>query len=111
MGFKDSELLAVFDDYTSSTHTSSKFEVDYSNTIEHKGTSVNIDNLTLDEKVNLIYELPYEKIQKYVNLECIKSQQHVSTPNMKLHYPEPFIASASMIHTDIAFVHILHYNY
>lgn len=32
-------------------------------------------------------------------------------PDCKLYYPEPFIASASFLHEEIWFIHILHYNY
>lgn len=34
-----------------------------------------------------------------------------STPDTKLFYPEPFIASPSFTHEEIWFIHILHYNY
>lgn len=45
------------------------------------------------------------------NLENITSIYHYSIPNVKLAYPEPFIASPSFMHTDIWFVHILVYQY
>jgi hypothetical protein len=35
----------------------------------------------------------------------------LSTPDTKLHYPEPFIASPSFVHEDLWFIHILHYNH
>jgi hypothetical protein len=35
------------------------------------------------------------------NLENIKTIYHYSIPNTKLAYPEPFIASASMMHSDL----------
>lgn len=34
-----------------------------------------------------------------------------STPNVKLYYPEPFIATPSFVHDDIWFVHIVIYQY
>ena len=34
-----------------------------------------------------------------------------STPDTKLHYPEPFIASPSFVHEEIWFIHILHYQH
>ncbi len=34
-----------------------------------------------------------------------------SIPNSRLHYPEPFIASASFMHSDLWFAHILLYQY
>lgn len=45
------------------------------------------------------------------NLENIASIYHYSVPNTKLAYPEPFIASASFMHSDLWFVHILVYQY
>lgn len=47
----------------------------------------------------------------YDNLENITSVYHYSVPNVKLAYPEPFIASPSFMHTDLWFVHILVYQY
>lgn len=35
----------------------------------------------------------------------------LSTPDTKLHYPEPFIASPSFVHEDLWFIHILHYQH
>lgn len=35
----------------------------------------------------------------------------LSTPDTKLRYPEPFIASPSFVHEDLWFIHILHYNH
>jgi heme/copper-type cytochrome/quinol oxidase subunit 2 len=45
------------------------------------------------------------------NFENITSIYHYSIPNVKLFYPEPFIASASLMHSDLWFVHILIYQY
>lgn len=35
----------------------------------------------------------------------------LSTPDVKLYYPEPFIASPSFIHEDLWFIHVLHYQH
>ena len=35
----------------------------------------------------------------------------LSTPDVKLYYPEPFIASPSFVHEDLWFIHILHYQH
>jgi transketolase N-terminal domain/subunit len=40
-----------------------------------------------------------------------EKQLQFTTPDVKLYYPEPFIASPSFNHEDIWFIHILHYNY
>jgi len=49
-----------------------------------------------------------EDMNLYNNLTSI---YHYSIPNVKLSYPEPFIASPSFMHTDLWFVHILIYQY
>lgn len=36
---------------------------------------------------------------------------HTSTPNVKLYYPEPFIATPTAVHDDIWFLHIVIYQY
>jgi hypothetical protein len=61
--------------------------------------------------LNLVHTLPTDQLNDYTNLEAVKSQYHSSVPLRKLQYPEPFIASASFIHTDIGFIHVLQYNY
>ena len=37
--------------------------------------------------------------------------EEVSTPFVKLYYPEPFIASPYFVHEDVWFIHILHYQH
>ena len=39
------------------------------------------------------------------------SAENLSIPDVKLYYPEPFIASPSFVHDDIWFMHILHFQY
>ena len=45
------------------------------------------------------------------NLDNLQTIYHYSIPNVKLFYPEPFIASASFMHSDLWFMHILIYQY
>ena len=42
-----------------------------------------------------------DDISLFHNLENITSIYHYSIPNVKLAYPEPFIASPSFMHTDL----------
>lgn len=51
------------------------------------------------------------KYNDFFNLENLTSIYHYSIPTVKLYYPEPFIASASFMHFDLWFVHILVYQY
>lgn len=52
-----------------------------------------------------------EDLKSFDNLENIKTIYHYSIPNTKLAYPEPFVASASFMHFDLWFTHILIYQY
>lgn len=52
-----------------------------------------------------------DDLNLYDNLENITSIYHYSIPNVKICYPEPFIASPSFMHSDLWFVHILLYQY
>ena len=85
--------------------------VNTSNLLTLRGRTTDVSKLSPYESINFLYNLPQDRMDEYLNLECIRAQSQASTPTRKLHYPEPFIASASLIHTDIAFIHILHYNY
>jgi hypothetical protein len=42
-----------------------------------------------------------EELNYFNNLENVTTVYHYSIPNVKLAYPEPFIASASLMHSDL----------
>jgi len=52
-----------------------------------------------------------DEMSIFQNLENITSTYHYSVPNVKLAYPEPFIASPSFIHSDLWFTHIAVFQY
>jgi hypothetical protein len=52
-----------------------------------------------------------DDVNRFQAIEHIKTAYVSSAPNVKLYYPEPFIASASFIHNDIGFIHILQYQF
>jgi hypothetical protein len=52
-----------------------------------------------------------DDIEKFEALENIRSNYISTSPNVKLYYPEPFIASPSFMHNDIGFLHILQYQF
>lgn len=111
MGMHPDDLLQIFPKNRKSSDLNFEPEVDKSNLLKHKGKILNVAEMTLAEKVSLIPQLTYEQLNKYNNLECIRAENYISTPARKLQYPEPFIASASFIHTDIGFIHILQYQF
>lgn len=61
------------------------------------------------EIINFINQT--EDIFLYTNVDNLQTIYHYSVPNVKLFYPEPFIASASFMHSDLWFIHILIYQY
>ncbi len=75
------------------------------NSIQILSWSLNSNNLLF----NFVDQL--EDIHLFDNLENITSIYHYSIPTVKLAYPEPYIASASLMHNDLWFIHILIYQY
>jgi len=68
-----------------------------------------VSKLTTQELFNL--QSKVDDVDKFESLEHVRSVFYSSTPNVKLYYPEPFIASPSFIHNDIGFLHILQYQF
>jgi len=83
-------------------------EEDFFNIFPSKTLSKAIDRAF---EVNVTHSLSSDSLNDYTNVESLRSQYQSSVPIRKLQYPEPFIASASFIHSDIGFIHVLQYNY
>ncbi len=69
------------------------------------------NDLNLYTKSLITYINQTDDINLFHNLENVTSIYHYSVPNVKLSYPEPFIASPTFMHNDLWFVHILVYQY
>jgi hypothetical protein len=82
---------------------------DYSNLITHRGETIDVSTLSKGDIQKLL--LVVDDVDKFDSLAHIKSVFQASTPNMKIYYPEPFIASPSFIHNDLGFIHILQYQF
>jgi hypothetical protein len=82
---------------------------DYSNIINFEGSLVDVTKLDPNEIVFLASQV--DDISKFESLEHIKSLYMSTSPNVKLYYPEPFIASPSFVHNDIGYIHILQYQF
>lgn len=58
-----------------------------------------------------------EKVMHFENFELSNLEpdegvfEALSTPDLKIFYPEPFIASPSFVHEDLWFLHILHFQH
>jgi hypothetical protein len=59
------------------------------------------DDSDLYTKSLITYIDKIDEMSIFQNLENISSIYHYSVPNVKLAYPEPFIASPSFIHSDL----------
>lgn len=68
-------------------------------------------NIDFNTKSLITYIDQIEDIALFNNLENVTAVYHYSVPNVKLYYPEPFIASPTFIHNDLWFVHILVFQY
>ena len=58
---------------------------------------------------SIITQNTYEIAPEVVDQMMATFQTSIS--KMKLHYPEPYLASASHMHTELHFLHILHYQF
>lgn len=85
------------DNFVLSDYNYLLFLSDYSNYSNLKFFENN--NLYTNSLITFIDQI--EDLNKYPNLENITSIYHYSVPNVKLSYPEPFIASPSFIHNDL----------
>jgi hypothetical protein len=58
-----------------------------------------------------------ERVAHFENFELSNLEpdegvfEALSTPDLKIFYPEPFIASPSFVHEDLWFLHILHFQH
>jgi hypothetical protein len=69
---------------------------------------------------NNLYDLNDIFPEKVTQFECfefssmesdISAYETLSTPETKIFYPEPFIASPSFVHEELWFMHILHFQH
>jgi hypothetical protein len=75
--------------------------------------SITPHNNNLDDLITFFPErsIHFENFE-ISNLESDEGVfEALSTPDLKLFYPEPFIASPSFAHEDIWFLHILHFQH
>nr|YP_010117025.1 Cytochrome c oxidase subunit 2 precursor [Euplotes vanleeuwenhoeki]QPM99239.1 Cytochrome c oxidase subunit 2 precursor [Euplotes vanleeuwenhoeki] len=68
---------------------------------------IQFNNSILNININYTEPKLYNTINFYENYQI----SYLSVPNIKLYYPEPFIASPTFSHDDIWFLHITIYQY
>lgn len=74
-----------------------------------KSHQIDVTQLSHKDIFNLATQV--DDIQKFEALEHVRSTYIATSPNVKLYYAEPFIASPSFMHNDIGFLHILQYQF
>jgi hypothetical protein len=84
-------------------------QTNYSNIYNHLGQEIDVTQLSHKDIFNLATQV--DDIDKFEALEHIRSTYISSSPNVKLYYAEPFLASPSFMHNDIGFLHILQYQF
>ena len=94
--------LRMFDDMDNTP-------IDYSNMYNYKGTMIDVSKLSVQEVCKLAREV--DDIDTFESMEHVRTNYIGAAPNVKLYYPEPFIASPSFIHNDLGFLHILQYQF
>ncbi len=83
--------------------------INYSNLYMYNGNVVDVTTLPVSEVYKMICEV--DDIDVLESMEHIRTNYMIAAPNVKLYYPEAFIASPSFIHNDLGFLHILQYQY
>lgn len=84
---------------------------DRSNIYYHEGKYLDLSKYSYRELLELDFNVSFEDKYRFERLECVRSMYSASVPNVKLYYPEPYLASPSYIHSDIGYLHILQYQY
>ena len=128
----DSHIHSLFN-FTNSSRSYDLFHVDLFNSAKFFSTSdiqnnflfstakilaQDIESLsTIKSDVDALRDLfpEYSNILERFEFHNIEDDgsltEALSTPDVKLYYPEPFIASPSFVHEDLWFIHVLHYQH
>jgi hypothetical protein len=96
---KEKKFIKYYEDFlnftTNTEHSLNIYDVASELTV----TTTFLRNKNKNLLNDFIQQLDNENLT--TNLENILTVYNYSIPNTKLHYPEPFIASASFMHSDI----------
>jgi heme/copper-type cytochrome/quinol oxidase subunit 2 len=87
------------------------YTLNTTNKINIKGETVDVSKWDRVQVLKFLQSLDANEANRLYNTEHVYSLFHVSLPNVKLYYPEPYIAAPSRIHSDLWFLHILHYQF
>lgn len=77
------------------------YETNYTNKINFKGETVDISKYTLADIFFILDNMTINETNELFFTEHVQSLMQVSTPKVKLYYPEPYIAAPTHIHHDL----------
>lgn len=87
------------------------YETNHTNKVNFKGRILDVSELQESDVLALARRMTINESNELFFTEHVQSMFQISTPKVKLYYPEPYIASPSMIHEDLWILHILHYQF
>lgn len=76
------------------------YTLNTTNKINIKGETVDVSKWDRVQVLKFLQSLDANEANRLYNTEHVYSLFHVSLPNVKLYYPEPYIAAPSRIHSD-----------
>jgi len=107
ISFSESSIV-IFDITEQLLRSHSKFNL-LPSELQNYDTIKNPLKLTHEQFVELIKEV--DEIDDFETISNIRSMYLSTIPNVKLFYPEPFLAAPSFMHNDLGFLHILQYQF
>ena len=113
---QNNDIFSIFNDCSffsvSDLQSSNLFQIN--KTLLKNIETAGIDCVENTTGLRAVYPNFYDLITDY-ELATVEDDgsmiDALSTPDTKLHYPEPFVASPSFVHEDLWFIHILHYQH
>jgi hypothetical protein len=79
----------------------SSYVINTTNKINYRGEVLDVSSLTKNEVYSLFDRTTINESNELYFTEHVQSLFQISTPKVKLYYPEPYLASPSMIHEDL----------
>ena len=104
--FNDSAFFSVSDIENNFLFSTSKLLAQDIEALSVAKSDVDLMFKVFPEYANIIERFEFHNIEDDGSLT-----EALSTPDVKLYYPEPFIASPSFVHEDLWFIHVLHYQH
>ena len=116
--FSKELMLSIQTDMPAVSYETSSLIIDNLNTLNFLPAAGDLELLTSSKSSSDVLVDIFPSLDDFIDEVDMWSRYHEeslqfieSTPDVKLYYPEPFIASPSFVHEELWFIHILHYNH